>query len=219
MSEVFWSNSAYPEPFSDSHVLNIFRMCPTMTPLWISMLMRPMGSPWRDTSIREPAMPLRPGAGTSLPTTYVRGDRQLHCCLCQYITKRVFNLCFSNSWVSGLITDSCCHVLLQTLVFNSKKSAGVSEEIQGKVFFFSASLKRCSPLTVWSQTEEQDSFEHKHAQSDLHVCAVSFRTSLPLWWRTCVSAQSSPAVKMREDSALKWSLHRSEFAWVRISMN
>lgn len=40
-----------------------------MTPSWTSMQMQLMESPWRDISTREPAMPLRPGAGTSLHRT------------------------------------------------------------------------------------------------------------------------------------------------------
>lgn len=48
--------------------LNISRMCPTMIPSWTSMPTQLTGSPWRDTSTREPATPSRPGAGTSLPT-------------------------------------------------------------------------------------------------------------------------------------------------------
>lgn len=52
---------------------------------------------------------------------------------------------------------------------------------------------------------------------NLHVCNLtitvcpSFRTSLQSWWRTCVFAQSNPALKMRGVFALKWFPHQSEF--------
>lgn len=42
---------------------NTSRTSPTMTPSWISTLTRLTESPWRDISIKEPATPLRPGAG------------------------------------------------------------------------------------------------------------------------------------------------------------
>lgn len=54
-------------PILGSHLLcPLSRTSPTMTPSWISTLMQLTASPWKDISIKEPATPLRPGAGTGL---------------------------------------------------------------------------------------------------------------------------------------------------------
>lgn len=140
-----------------SYFWNISRMCLTMTPSWTSMLTQPTGSPWRDTSTRGPATPSRPGAGTSLPTTCLAQNscivvfffflrlfshltsrkERLKRPLCWEIVSTVCAVTFpSLSFLSLLIDGWFCdpfHVLppLQALVFDSEKSAGVSEEIQG----------------------------------------------------------------------------------------
>lgn len=75
------------------------------TPSWISTLMQLTASPWKDISTKEPATPLRPGAGTALSLLI---------------------------YFFGLETLFPHHsFLFQALVFNSEKPAGVSEEVQG----------------------------------------------------------------------------------------
>lgn len=71
------------------------------TPSWTSTRMQPTASPWRDTCIKEPATPLRPGTGAL----------GLSAGLQTLSHPRV--------------------LLFQALVFHSEKPAGVSEEVQG----------------------------------------------------------------------------------------
>lgn len=54
--------------------------------------------------------------------------------------------------------------------------------------------------------------------NDVHA---SCRSSPRLWWRTCVCAQSRPALKTSEGSALKWCPLQSEFcicAWFLVAV-
>lgn len=109
----------------------------------------------------------------------------------------------------------------QTLVFNSEKSAGVSEKIQGNVQVNNAIYQRCRKKNSAETCICANTCTALTVLSFIFIfflIHISFRNSLQLLWRTCVFAQSSQAVKMTGDSALKWCPLQSESMCIRSFM-
>jgi len=109
-----------------------------MTPSWISTLTQLMELQWRDTSIRGPAMPSRPGAGTTSPPPIIR-------------SQTVSRVCSHHSSVFFLHLRRWFSIQKNQLVYQKKFKVTfteVSEVLRNHEYAACAASTSCFPLAM-----------------------------------------------------------------------